>query len=142
MEPSLLIIYTQQNLKGCVAWASLTISADWIGCYAKYLIFKDTSWTEILHVVAKFHSTALHGRTVSLLLMEKIEYWVCLICIEGRPSLMKIKAVFYIKNYFDNYRETTATREKRNLENKKIQKNSCERSCLPSSSSAFIFKTC
>ena len=141
MEPSLLIIYTQQNLKGCVAWASLTISADWIGCYAKYLIFKDTSWTEILHVVAKFHSTALRGRTVSLLLMEKIEYWLCLICIEGRPGLMKIKAVFYVKNYFDNYRETTATRKKEIWKTKKSKKIAVKRSCLPSSSSVFIFKS-
>ena len=125
MEPSLLTIYPQKNLKGCVTWALPSISTDWIGCYAKYLIFKDTSWTEILHVVAEFHSTVLHGRTVSLLLMEKNE-WVCLICIEGRLTLMKIKAGFYIKNCFDNYHETTATRKKKKFEKQKKSKDSCE----------------
>ena len=123
MEPSLLTIYPQKNLKGSVTWALLSISADWIGCYTKYLIFKDTRWTEILHVVGEVHSAVLLGRTVSLLLMEKNE-WVCLICIEGRPSLMKIKASFYIKNCFDNYHETT--RKKKKCEKQKKSKDSCE----------------
>ena len=35
-----------------------------------------------------------------------------MICIEGSPSLIKIKAGFYIKNYFDNYHEATASRKK------------------------------
>ena len=106
----LTILCAQKNLKGCFTWALLSKSADWVACYAKYVIFKDTSWTEILHVVAEFHSTFLHGRTVSPHLMEKNE-WVCLICIEGRPSLMKIKAGFYIKKLFwkllwgDGYKE-------------------------------------
>ena len=51
----------QQNLTGWAAWALLSKSADWVGCYAKYIIFKDSSWTEILHVVAEFHSRFLHG---------------------------------------------------------------------------------
>ena len=63
-KPSFLKIYAQQNLKGCVAWALLSESADWVGCYAKYLTFKDTSWADILHVEAEFHSTVLHGRRV------------------------------------------------------------------------------
>ena len=65
------ILYVQQNLKGCVAWALLSKSADWVGYCAKYVIFKDTSWTEILHVVAEFHSTFLHGWTVFPRLIEK-----------------------------------------------------------------------
>ena len=40
---SFLTIHAQQNLKGCVAWALLSISVGWVGCYAKYLIFKNTS---------------------------------------------------------------------------------------------------
>ena len=48
-------------IKGCVAWALLSKSADWVGCYAKYIIFKDTNWIEILHVVTEFDSTFLHG---------------------------------------------------------------------------------
>ena len=58
-----LAMYVKQNLKGCVAWALLSKSGDWVGCYAKYLIFKDTSWTEILHIVAEFRLTVLHGKT-------------------------------------------------------------------------------
>ena len=64
----------------------------------------------MLHVVAEFHSTFLHGGTVSPCLMEKNK-WVCLICIEGRPSLMGVKAGFYIKKLFwqllwgDGYKE-------------------------------------
>ena len=58
-----LPMYVKQNLKGCVAWALLSKSGDWVGCYAKYLIFKDTSWTEILHIVAEFRLTVLHGKT-------------------------------------------------------------------------------
>ena len=64
-----------------------------------------------MHVVTEFHSTVFYGRTISLRLMEKIE-WVYLIWMEGRPSSIKIKAGFYIKDYFDNYHETTATRKK------------------------------
>ena len=141
MEPSLLTIYPQKNLKGCVTWALPSISTDWIGCYAKYLIFKDTSWTEILHVVAEFHSTVLHGRTVSLLLMEKNE-WVCLICIEGCLSLMKIKAGFYIKIVLTIIMRPLQQGKKRNLKNKENQKTAVKRYCLPSSSSVFIFRTC
>ena len=97
-KPSFLtVLYTQQNLKGCLAWALLSKSADWVCCYAKYVIFKDISWTEILLVVGEFHSTLLHGRTVSPRLKSKKIEWVYLISIEGRPSLMKIKASFYIK---------------------------------------------
>ena len=58
----LTIIYPQQNLKGCVAWDLLSRSVDWVNCYAKYILFKDTRWTEILHVVAEFHSIFLHWR--------------------------------------------------------------------------------
>ena len=58
-----LAMYVQQNLKGCVAWTLLSKSGDWVGYYAKYLIFKDTSWTELLHIVAEFHLTVLHGKT-------------------------------------------------------------------------------
>ena len=45
---------------------------------------------------------------------------------------MKIKAGFYIKNYFVNYHETSATRKKkRNLKKKKkIQKLAVKRHCL------------
>ena len=63
-----------------------------------------------MHVVAEFHSTFLHWRTASPRFME-INEWVCLICIEGRPSLMKIKTGFYIKKSFwqllwgDGYKE-------------------------------------
>ena len=111
-KPSFLtILSVQQNLKGCVARVLLSISADWAGWYAKYVIFKHTSWTEILHVVAEFHSTFLHRRTVTPILMGK-NNWVCLICIEGLLGLMKLKAGFYIKIYFDNYHEATATRKK------------------------------
>ena len=67
----LTILYEQQNLTGCATFGLQSKSADWVGCYAKCIIFKDNSWTEILHVVAEFHSTFLHGRTVSLHLMEK-----------------------------------------------------------------------
>ena len=105
-------------IKGCVAWALLSKSADWVGCYAKYVIFKDTSWTEILHVVEEFHSTFLHGRTISARLVKK-NGWVCLICIEECPSLMKIKVVFISKSYFGKYYEATATRKKiKNLKKK------------------------
>ena len=96
-----------------------------VGCYTKYLTFKHTSWTEILHEVAEFHSIVLHGWMVSLRLIEKDE-WVCLICIEGRPGLMKIKAGFYIKYNLDNYHEATATREKKEIWKIKNPKNSCE----------------
>ena len=126
MKPSFLtILYAQQNLKGCVAWAFLSKSADWVGCYAKYVAFKDSSWTEILYVVTEFHSTFLHGRTVSPRLMEKNE-WICLICIEGRPILIKIKAGFYIKKIFwqllwgGSYTENV-------LKSEKKSKNSCEK---------------
>ena len=43
-------------------------------------------------------------------LMEKNE-GVYLICMEGNPSLMKIKVGFYIF-FFYNYHEATATRKK------------------------------
>ena len=69
----LTILYAQQNLKGCVAWALLRKSADWVGCCAKCIIFKDTRWTELLHVAAESHSTFLNGRTVFPCSMEK---WV------------------------------------------------------------------
>ena len=57
--------------KRCVACALLSKQADWVDCYAKYVIFKDTSRSEILHVVAEFHSTFLNGRTVSPRLMKE-----------------------------------------------------------------------
>ena len=55
----------------------------------------------------EFYSTFLHGPTVYPLLIGKKE-WVCLIFIEGRPSLMK------------------------KYKNKKIQKIVMKRYCLPS----------
>ena len=67
----LTILFAQQNLKECVAGALLNKLADWVGRYAKYVIFKGTSWTEILLVVAEFHKTFLHGRTAFPRLMEK-----------------------------------------------------------------------
>ena len=78
----LKILYGQQNLKECVAWALLSKSADWVGCYAKYVIFKDTSWTEILNVAANFRSTFLHGQLVSSRLMENTE-WVFWFALKG-----------------------------------------------------------
>ena len=75
-----------------------------------------------MHVVTEFHSTDSYGRTVSLRLIEKNEL-VCLICIEGRPGSIKIKVGFYIKDYFDNYHETTDTEKKKgNLKNFKKSK--------------------
>ena len=99
----LTIIYPQQNLKGCVAWDLLSRSVDWVNCYAKYILFKDTRWTEILHVVAEFHSiffTGANSTPPPLLLNEN--KWLCLICIEGRPRLMKQRLVFISQNYFDS----------------------------------------
>ena len=50
-KPSFLtILCTQQNWKGCVAWTLPSKSSDWVGCNAKYVIFKDTSWKKILHI--------------------------------------------------------------------------------------------
>ena len=77
----LTIIYPQQNLKACVAWDLLSKSVGWVSCYAKYIIFKVTRWTEILHVVAEFHSIFLHGRKQSprSCLMKKNDYvWFAL----------------------------------------------------------------
>ena len=75
-----------------------------------------------MHVVTEFHSTVSYGQTVSLRLIEKNEL-VCLICIEGHPSSIKIKVGFYIKYYFDNYHKTTDTgKKKRNLKNFKKSK--------------------
>ena len=72
--------------------------------------------------MTEFHSTDSYGRTVSLRLIEKNEL-VCLICIEGRPGSIKIKVGFYIKDYFDNYHETTDTEKKKgNLKNFKKSK--------------------
>ena len=71
--------------------------------------------------MTEFHSTDSYGRTVSLRLIEKNEL-VCLICIEGRPGSIKIKVGFYIKDYFDNYHETTDTEKKKG--NLKIFKKS------------------
>ena len=123
---SITISYVQQNLKGYVAWALLSKSADWVGCYAKYVIFKDTSWTEILHVVAEFHSTFLHGRTVSPRLMKKKNEWVCLICIEGLPSLMNIKTGFHIKTLFWLLLWGYGYKQKKFKIRKKTPKNNCE----------------
>ena len=107
VKPSFLTsYYAQQNLQGCVAWALLSKSADWAGCYGKYLVFKDTSWTEILHVVAEFHSTVLHEQTVSLRLVKKKNDCVRLICIKERQSLMEIKDGFYIKKLFSDYEQS------------------------------------
>ena len=80
----LTILYGQQNLKGCVTWALLSKSADWVGCYVKYVTFKDTSLTELLHVLAEFYSTFMHGRTVSPRLME--ERWVSMFDLHWRAS--------------------------------------------------------
>ena len=126
-KPSFLTaLYRQQNLKGCLAWALLNKSADWVCCYAKYVIFKDISWTEILLVVGEFHSTLLHGRTVSPRLKSKKIEWVYLISIEGRPSLMKIKASFYIKKTILTVTMSDGYKEKIFKIWKKLPKNICE----------------
>ena len=132
-KPSFLTIYAQQNLKGCVAWALLSISADWLGCYAKYPIFKDTSWTEILHVVVEFHSTILHGQTVPLCLMEK--KWVSMFDLYWRAfTFNEDKGWFWYKKSFWHLPWDHCYKEKkRNLKNKNIQKIAVKRYCLPSS---------
>ena len=112
----LTILYAQENLKGCVPWALQRKSTDGFGCYAKYLIFTDTSWTEILHVVARIPFYSFAQASGFPPLNGKKNEWVCFICSEGRPRLIKIKAGFYIKNYFDNYHEVTATSKKKKSE--------------------------
>ena len=56
-----------------------------------------------------------------------------MICIEGRPSLTKMNAGFFVKKCFDNYHETTATRKKKKSEKQKNSKNSCKNNCENSS---------
>ena len=61
--------------------ATLNMCAQW------EVVFKDTSWTEILHVKARSHSTFFHRRAVSSNLMVK-------------KSSMKINVSSYIKKLF------------------------------------------
>ena len=70
-------------------------------CAQLEVVFKDTSWTEILHVKARSHSTFFHGQAVSPSLMEKN---------------------YTSKNYFDNYQEVRATR-------KKLKKSQKQKKC-------------
>ena len=133
-KPSFLtILYVQQNLKECVAWALLSKSADWVGCYAKYVTFKDTSLTELLHVVAEFHSTFLHGRNTSPRLMKKKKKkWVSMFDLHWRVSKCNEDKGWFL---YQKVILTIAMRrrlQRKNSKNlKKSPKNSCE-TLLPS----------
>ena len=115
METSFwIILYVQQNLKRCVAWALP-------GSCAKCVIFKDTSWTEILHVVAEFHSTVLHRKTVSSCLMEK--KWVSMFNLHWRASKFHEDKGWFL--YKKIIYEAPATRKKLKKSEKKLQKSLC-----------------
>ena len=56
---------------------------DWKLQTGPGLVFKDTSWIEILHAKAKSHSTFWHRRTVSPSLMEKNPTWYVWYSLKG-----------------------------------------------------------
>ena len=62
-----------------------------------------------------------------------------MICIEGRSSLTKMNAGFFVKNCLDNYHETTATRKEKKSEKQKNPKNSCKNNCENSSLPFFFY---
>ena len=92
------ILYAQQHLKGCLAWALLNKSTDWIAGYAKYVLFKDTSWTEMLHVLEEFHSTVLHGWTVSPHNMIRYAHFR-FSHLHSFHNKLYIYVIFYPRNY-------------------------------------------
>ena len=81
----LTILYAQENLKGCVPWALQRKSTDGFSCYAKYLIFTDTSWTEILHVVARIPFYSFVQASGFPLLNGK-KKWVSMFHLQWRAS--------------------------------------------------------
>ena len=119
-KPSFLtILYAQQNLKACITWALLCKSADWVSCYTKYIIFKDTSWTEILYM-----TPAKWKKRVSMFDLQ----WRASKFNGDKGWFFYQKTILII-----TMRQRLLGKNKRNLKNKKIQKIAVKCYCLPSS---------
>ena len=97
-------------------------------------MFKDATWGEILHVVAEFHSTLLHGQKVSPHLIEK--KWDSMFDLHWKaPKFNKDKGWFLDQRItlIITIRRQLHGKNKRNLKNKKIKKIAVECHFLPSS---------
>ena len=125
------ILYAQQNLKTCITWALLCKSADWVSCYTKYIILKDTSWTEILYMTP-----------------AKWKERVSMSDLQRRASKFNGDKgwLFYQKTILIiTMKQRLLGKNKRNLKNKKNPKKSCEMllsSVFYLSSWSCLFKIC